>query len=753
MKMEKQLLFSTKLYAVFMALLFGVIFFTKVYPQGFTYYWGHPSPQGNMVYAATFKNANTGWAVTAGGNILKTTDEGLHWSLEKQSDSLRIDYFDIVHTQQGTLLISGDSGMIMRSTDEGKTWNSIQFKNTGRLFDLELIPGGGISAAGEEGTLLVSDDDGITWVDKGPEGSGYARHHCWKSATEAYIVGFNMFFRTLDGGNSWNVVDTLLGFGVNEIFFVTDKLGYALEDFHYYKTTDGGNTWIKTEDFSEILYQFRTLVIDELHWFRVAFGEGGEFWETTDGGIHWTEHFTYNTVGFINLFTNGTRIFFTSDTGDFFYTDDNGLTIKNSITNLSTEPSAPITIIGTRPDGTAFANNQPSTGTENQTFYRSGDGGKSWHVPEQVPGLRWIYDIYFLNNQQGVVGSYSDIRYTLDGGTTWNSSLLPDEYRLTNFDSPNHDEYFAAAYLIKNSQGFGNIYKSTDQGITWQRVAGSLPLNGLYFPSISFADSVTGYISYLENNVNKFYKSTDAGQNWFKLSAKGISDYVASMLWISADTGFAAVPNGTFGIYKTVDGGLNWLKVSENGARILTTYKTGHIAALNPQSNFFQETTDLGENWTYYYPPMAAHYPGGDRSIQSIHATPDGYLIGGTSNRLMLATRDTGVVTGITPPRQWRNSTENGFLVFPNIINQTTNSVEISIEVKTGGFVRLELKDMQGRTLKTLLTQIITPGTHSFRFNAQQLFGKATDGTYLLTLKTTNSINSQKLLYVKRFVN
>ncbi len=723
--------------------------FTQASAQQFTYQWGHPKPQGNIVYSGVFNDESDGWAVAGAGTILQTKNNGAQWDLLPGVDSVTSDFFDIVLTQQGTLIVSGDSGIILRSTDKGITWELQKFQDAGRLMDLSLIPGGGISAAGEQGILLISDDDGISWTNKGPGGSGYARHHCWKSASEAYVVGFNMFYKTLDRGEHWSVVDTLIGFGLNEVFFVTNEVGYTLEDFSYYQTADGGANWEKIEGFSGILYKYRTLILDESHWFRVTFGEGGEFWESTDGGIQWTNLFMHNTIGFVSLFKNGNRIFFTSDAGDIFYTDNLGLNIINSIVNLSVEPNAPISIIASRPDGTAFAQNQPNTGTNNQSFYRSDDGGKNWYIPDQAPGLRWIYDICFLNNQKGVVGSYSDIRFTLNGGTTWNSALLPDEYRLTNFDSPDSMVYFAAAYLIKNSQGFGNIYKSSDNGASWQRVSGGLPLNGLYMPNISFADNSTGYISYLENNTNKIFKTTDGGLNWSKINATGISSYISSMLWISADTGFATVPNDDFGIFRSVNGGLNWLKVSENPARKLSSDFKGHLAAINPESDFFQESTDGGVSWNNYYPPMAAYYPGGGRSITAIYATEKGYLLGGKSNRLMVATRKNGIITRVNDSDFEREKTKPELVVFPTIINQSTGFIEITINTGANEFIQLNLINLQGHVLKTLINKNLLPGNYTFRFDRSPFSENSQGGYYLLTLKTKNSVQSKKILYIK----
>jgi hypothetical protein len=55
---------------------------------GFSYHWGHPTPQGNIVYGMVFPDANHGWAVTGCGSFMKTSDGGRTWMLAADPDSV-----------------------------------------------------------------------------------------------------------------------------------------------------------------------------------------------------------------------------------------------------------------------------------------------------------------------------------------------------------------------------------------------------------------------------------------------------------------------------------------------------------------------------------------------------------------------------------------------------------------------------------------------------------------------------------------
>jgi photosystem II stability/assembly factor-like uncharacterized protein len=731
-------LFSCRLILV-IVLYFLVLSHENLMASGYTYHWGHPSPQGNTVYNMAFENELTGWAVTGCGLILKTENGGESWEISRNTDSVCIDLYDIVISSQGTLIASGDGGTILRSSNGGINWHQFTYPDAGRLYDLAQIPGGGLSAAGQNGIVLVSSDDGISWTNIGPGGTGYARQQFWKSSSEAYVVGLDMFYRTVDGGITWTEVAAPPAFGLNEVYFVNANTGYAVEDFGYWKTTDGGMNWNHVSQFSGIDYRFRTLVLDEQHWFAVSNGEGGVLWETTDAGENWTSKFDYNITGFLCLVKNGNRMLFGSDAGDIFYTNDNGQTVNNGVENLSVFPSAPVTVIGKRPDGILFSNNQPNSGTNNQTFLRSDNGGMSWYIPPQTPGLRWVNDIQFFDNDHGVLGSYQDIRYTMDGGNTWNTSALPANYNIVNFALPGSNLYFASAYKTTGGAG-GNIYKSIDKGITWQLVNGGLPVNDLYFPFIAFADENTGFVSALVANQPKIYKTTDAGISWEPVNQSGISNYISGMLWLDESTGLCAVPNGDNGIYRTTDGGVHWTKTSAAGARHFTGTNAIKIAAVAPGNAIFQESQDGGITWSAFAPPFAAHIPGGTGVVESIQITDKGYILGGDANRLMVAQQD--IATDEKEPKSPATA-GNNISVNPNPL--IADGI-IRINIAKSSEATLSVIDEQGHFVYRIMKQYLPAGIREIPLKINEMKKYLSPGVYFITLITTGIFDSAKVI-------
>ncbi len=719
--------------------LMFILFVQETRSQEFVFHWGHPSPQGNQVYGIAFINNVKGWAVTGCGSILETSDSGENWVIIRQNDSLCSDLYDILITNEGTLIVSGDQGTILRSTDEGANWSGMYLDGTGRLYDLTDIPGGGISAAGQNGRVMVSFDDGITWEDRGPGGNGYARHHLWRSANEAYVVGDDMFFRTLDGGETWSEIEVPYIFGVNEVYFTNENTGYAVQDFGYWKTTDGGDHWTYTQQVTGIDYRFRTLILDELHWFSVTFGEGSELWETTDAGLNWTEIYDRNSTGSACLVKNGDRIFFGTEIGDILYTADEGATIVNTSENLAVFPVAPVTVIGKSADGTLFANNQPNSGTANQTFYRSDDNGDSWVIPDQTPGLRWITDIAFFGNQFGLAGSYQDIRYTHDGGSSWGSAALPADYRVINFAMPAQDRFFVGTYTIASGGG-GNVYRSTDQGVTWSVVGGGLPSNSLYLACVAFPDENHGYVSYDINNVSFFYSTNDGGLTWTPLTGVSINGFITDMCWLDASNGLVAVIGSDAGIHRTSDGGMHWTKVSDLQIRHFSRGAGNRIGAVYPGFNGFYESTDGGFTWTICPVPFSSVSPGGTGGVHSIQSISGGYVLGGGSNRLLVAQDVTA--TAVPDPV---SGAKPGTVIVTISPNPLDESGFLRFSLKRSCFVEACVYDLEGNSF-VLFRKDFPSGIHDVQLDTGKLKAALNQGACILTLRTPHRVSSEKFV-------
>jgi len=171
--------------------------------------------------------------------------------------------------------------------------------------------------------------------------------------------------------------------------------------------------------------------------------------------------------------------------------------------------------------------------------YRSMDGGKSWkqmglasseHIGKILVDPR-NSDIVIVAAEGPLWSSGGErgVYKTKDGGATWKQVLEIDENTGATdleFDPANPDVVFAAAYqrrrhtwsLLAGGPNSG-IYKSTDNGSTWQQVKAGLPKGdmGKIGLAVSKANPNLIYATIEANDKEKgFYRSMDKGESWEK---------------------------------------------------------------------------------------------------------------------------------------------------------------------------------------------------------------------------------------------
>lgn len=90
---------------------------------------------------------------------------------------------------------------------------------------------------------------------------------------------------------SWHQVATPVSSQLTKVFFLNDKLGWAVgHDATILHTQDGGQTWQQQMHSPEIEKPFLDVVfLDENKGF--AIGAYGLFYRTNDGGAHWSDEF------------------------------------------------------------------------------------------------------------------------------------------------------------------------------------------------------------------------------------------------------------------------------------------------------------------------------------------------------------------------------------------------------------------------------------------------------------------------------
>jgi photosystem II stability/assembly factor-like uncharacterized protein len=263
--------------------------------------------------------------------------------------------------------------------------------------------------------------------------------------------------------------------------------------------------------------------------------------------------------------------------GGLWKTVNNGITFVPIFDEAGAISIGDIEIDQRNPDviwvGTGEANNS-RTAYYGDGIYKTTDGGKTWtnmglknsqHIGRIIlhpknPNIVWVAAEGPLYSEKGDKGVYK----STDGGKTWKQVLkvMVDNREIgvvdLVMDPSNPDVFIAAAYDKErkpwtfNAGGPGSaLYKSTNGGNTWTKLAGGLPTGILgrigvdisaSNPKVVYAnvencniDSMTTAERWemMKNGVapkkgqnekgDEVYRSNDGGKTWKKVSPDGVS--------------------------------------------------------------------------------------------------------------------------------------------------------------------------------------------------------------------------------------
>jgi photosystem II stability/assembly factor-like uncharacterized protein len=109
-----------------------------------------------------FKDGRTLYMVGEIGLIAKSNDFGKTW--QSFQDVYQGSFLDVTRTAQGNLLIVGLRGNVFRSVNNGITWNNSPTGTTSSLNSIVLGDNGTLYLLGNNGTFLISKDDGKSFI-------------------------------------------------------------------------------------------------------------------------------------------------------------------------------------------------------------------------------------------------------------------------------------------------------------------------------------------------------------------------------------------------------------------------------------------------------------------------------------------------------------------------------------------------------------------------------------------------------------
>ncbi|MCG6576753.1 glycosyl hydrolase [Pseudomonas sp. AF32] len=111
-----------------------------------------------------FLDARNGWVVGAYGLAFVTHDGGLSWqSIRSRLDNPNGLHLYSIERVGADLFVAGEQGTLLRSSDEGQTFEALASPYEGTIFGLQATGGRSVVAFGLRGKAFESRDRGATW--------------------------------------------------------------------------------------------------------------------------------------------------------------------------------------------------------------------------------------------------------------------------------------------------------------------------------------------------------------------------------------------------------------------------------------------------------------------------------------------------------------------------------------------------------------------------------------------------------------
>jgi photosystem II stability/assembly factor-like uncharacterized protein len=452
-------------------------------------------------------------------------------------------FFDSLHG------VAFGHGTIINTADGGNSWKFQPFPTADfydeAFKDGEVLNETNAVIAGANGTVIRTMDKGATWNNVTlpiPTASIHAMHFINENV--GFMTGYTFFpltkyfFKTGDGGISWQVQPLDIGFGTPwtyDIFFLNATTGFAWAENNFYKTIDGGTTWtLQTYPTGPESNPARIMMMKQASDGTLIISANnslGEFYKSTDLGNTWSEIVGLSAASEIYI-TNpyfdivGTKIVTVGIVGSAI---GSSFCSFDFATNQLT--STPFNIKLGYPSGIFFVDENVGfinergysfwTDAPGRTILKTTDGGITWKALDNLS----IFSVAHLEIKKNSVGTYtmskqdghdSESDFTIytstNDGATWQDRRI--EQNIQGSLMRVRDGYIS---YLRNTDPFNgalgvSLYESYDYGLTWQ-------FTSFFGPSSMYYNlRQTDENTLLANFGATIYVSHDKGVHWTEIN-------------------------------------------------------------------------------------------------------------------------------------------------------------------------------------------------------------------------------------------
>lgn len=421
-------------------------------------------------------NKNDLWESEDGGVTWNQVTANAGWSARQGHSSVVL--------ANGSILVLGGSntGDVWRSTDKGKNWTSVTSN----------APWGTSWSGRRYQSTVVLSDGSILLL--GGNLSTSPQNDVWRST---------------DQGANWTAMSTSAGwdrrYGHTSVVLPDDRVlvlgGQGLSHLSYFNdvwhSDDAGASWAKdTPTLTPARYGHTSVVLSDGSIITIGGSGARDVWRSDDGGINWTQ--VTGNAGWSGRFYHASVVlsddsilvmggYDSTRRNDVWRSDNGGATWTQVTANAGWSSRYYHTSVVLDDDSILVMGG--NDGSNRNDVWRSVDGGATWTQVTANAGWsgRSGHTSNVLSDGSVLVmggSSRRDVWRSGDGGATWTQVTADAGWATSHYGLEGHSSVILPdnSILVVGGRTLStptnNVWRSTDNGITWSKVTASSPWLG-----------------------------------------------------------------------------------------------------------------------------------------------------------------------------------------------------------------------------------------------------------------------------------
>ena len=612
--------------------------------------------------------------------FLKETLEGYGYQTEYHgfySGNLR----NVTTHDAGRAWAISEASDVMRTTDGGGTWTMLTDNVVTSLWGIENAGPDSVWFVGDAGVIRFSSNAGNSFVVQIPSVGGFFFGIDFVNNLEGWIVGdLGRVINTTNSGATWITQTTPVTSRLYDVCFVDNLYGWAVgRDGTIIQTTNGGTNWAEqTSNTAQRLYGVDFVDRDN-GW---AVGWGGVVRHTTNGGANWQSVDVGSLVEKYQVdFTDLTHGCIVGWAGEIFITTD---------------------------------------------------GGADW-IQVEAGFANDFYGVDFASSSTGYVVGQGMIAKTTDGGVTWHSQTAGIESSWRNIVatrpgtvSPGQQVMICAHMDNTSQQPIYNAPGADDNGSGAVAVIEAARI----FSGIPFERTI------------KFALWTGEEQGLM-----GSAAYAADAA-ARSDTIYGVFNFDMIAWDGNGDGSIELhcgnMPASQDIGHLFEDVITDYNINLQPEFLTWNSTdrSDHASFWDQNYPAILGIEDFSSDFNPYYHTTNDNMDIIDTTMFVSFVKAAVGATASLALPDTeltgvgQDNRLPLDFSLAQNYPNPFNPSTRLSFNLPQAGQARLEIYDLLGRSVRTLIDGPLDAGYHSLNWDGRMTgSGYVSSGIYFARLQ------------------